>query len=111
MRVYHGSYTEITEIDLSKGQANRYHEETHQICFCTRKSLQMIELLQKTPTVKCVMISEPIIEALIAEFHLNTENAADKFFTSKIFTALADKSTGLYLKPWQDIYEMLKKEL
>ncbi|MDR1202282.1 MAG: DUF3990 domain-containing protein [Tannerellaceae bacterium] len=87
-----------------------YHEETHQICFCTRKSLQMIEPLQKTSTVKCVMISESVIEALITDFNLGAEAAADKFYTSKIFTALADKSTGLYLKPWQEIYEMLKKE-
>ncbi|MDR1182429.1 MAG: DUF3990 domain-containing protein [Bacteroidales bacterium] len=88
----------------------KYHEETHQICFCTRKSLQMIEPLQKTPTVKCVMISEQVIESLIIDFHLDAENAADKFYTSKTFTVLSDKSTGLYLKPWQEIYEMLKKE-
>jgi hypothetical protein len=89
----------------------KYHEETHQICFCTRKSLQMIEPMQKTPTVKCVMISESVIEALITDFHLKTEDAADKFYTSKTFTALSDKSTALYLKPWQEIYKMLKKEL
>jgi hypothetical protein len=100
--------------ELSKGvflNMLKYHEETHQICFCTRKSLQMIEPLQKTSIVKCVMISEPIIEALIADFHLKTEEAADKFYTSETFTVLNDKSNGLYLKPWKEIYEMLKKEL
>ncbi|MDR1259007.1 MAG: DUF3990 domain-containing protein [Tannerellaceae bacterium] len=89
----------------------KYHKETHQICFCTRKSLQMIEPMQKTPTVKCVMISESVIEALITDFNLDTEEAADKFYTSKTFAALSDKSTALYFKPWQEIYEMLKKEL
>jgi hypothetical protein len=89
----------------------KYHEETHQICFCTRKSLQMIEPLQKTPTVKCVMVAEPIIEALITDLHLNAEDAVDKFYTSKTFTTLADKTSGLYLKPWREIYEMLKREL
>jgi hypothetical protein len=71
----------------------------------------MIEPLQKTPTVKCVMVTEPIIEDLITDFHLKTEDAVDKFYTSKTFTTLADKSSGLYLKPWQEIYEMLKREL
>jgi hypothetical protein len=89
----------------------KYHEETHQICFCTRKSLQMIEPLQKTPTVKCVMIAEPIIEELITDFHLTAEDAVDKFYASKTFTSLADMSSGLYLKPWREIYEILKREL
>jgi hypothetical protein len=89
----------------------KYHKETHQICFCTRKSLQMIEPMQKTPTVKCVMISELVIEALITDFNMDTGNATDKFYTSTTFAQLSDKSTALYLKPWQEIYEMLKKEL
>jgi hypothetical protein len=89
----------------------KYHKETHQICFCTRKSLQMIEPMQKTPTVKCVMISELVIEALITDFNLDTGDATDKFYTSNTFARLSDKSTALYLKPWQEIYEMLKKEL
>ncbi|MDR1170181.1 MAG: DUF3990 domain-containing protein [Prevotellaceae bacterium] len=89
----------------------KYHEETHQICFCTRKSLQMIELVQKTPTVQCVMISESVIEALVTDLNLDAEYAADKFYTSQTFASLSDKSTALYLKPWQEIYEMLKEEL
>ena len=89
----------------------KYHEGTHQICFCTRKSLQMIEPLQKTPIVKSVMISEPVIEALILDFSLDTEIATDRFYTSQTFEQLADESTGLYLKSWQEIYELLKQEL
>jgi hypothetical protein len=89
----------------------KHHEESHQICFCTRKSLQMIEPLQKTSIVKSVMISEPIIEALITNFNLDTEIAADKFYSSKIFAQLSNETTNLYLKTWQEIYEMLKMEL
>jgi hypothetical protein len=89
----------------------KYHKETHQICFCTRKSLQMIEPIQKTPTVKCVMISELVIEALITDFSLDTGDATEKFYASNTFAQLSDKSTTLYLKPWQEIYEMLKREL
>ena len=89
----------------------KYHEETHQICFCTRKSLQMIEPLQKTPIVKSVMISESIIEVLMTNFSLNEKIATDKFYSSQTFAYLADESTKLYTKPWQEIYELLRKEL
>ena len=89
----------------------KYHEESHQICFCTRKSLQMIEPLQKTPIIKSVMISESIIEKLMTDFNFNTEVATDRFYTSKTFTQLSDETTNLYLKSWQEIYEMLRIEI
>ena len=89
----------------------KYHEESHQICFCTRKSLQMIDPLQKTSIVKSVMISESIIEKLMTDFNLNTEIATDKFYASKTFTQLANETTNLYLKSWQEIYEMLETEI
>ena len=88
----------------------KHHQESHQICFCTRKSLQMIDPLQKTPIVKSVMISEPIIEALITDYNLHAEVATDWFYSSKTFALLSDETTHLYLKLWQDIYEMLKVE-
>jgi hypothetical protein len=56
-------------------------------------------------------ISEPVIEQLILDFGYNEEKAADLFYSSATFGKLADISTGLYLNSWQDIYEMLKKEL
>jgi hypothetical protein len=89
----------------------KYHEETHQICFCTRKSLQMIEPLQKTPMVKSVMISESVIETLMIDFNWDAEMATDRFYSSKTFAHLSDESTDLYTKPWQEIYELLKREL
>jgi hypothetical protein len=100
--------------EISKGaflEMLKHHEETHQICFCTRKSLQMIEPLQKTPIVKSVMISEPIIEMLITDFGLDAEVAADRFYTSKTFAQLSNENMGFYAKPWQEIYELLKQEL
>jgi len=89
----------------------KYHEATHQLCFCTRKSLQMIEPLQKMPIVESVMISEPLLEALMTDRHLNEVEATDLFFSSDTFAKLSDASTSLYKKSWQEIYEMLKLEL
>ena len=71
----------------------------------------MIEPLQKTQIVKSVMISEPIIEALLTDYNLDTDVATDKFYSSKTFALLADETTNWYVKPWQEIYELLKIEL
>ena len=89
----------------------KYHEQTHQICFCTRKSLQMLELIDDDANLNIIMISEPLLEQLVIDFNIDEETATDKFFSSNTFAKLADESTGLYKKPWQEIYEMLKKEL
>jgi hypothetical protein len=62
-------------------------------------------------TYKIEHIGEPIIEQLMADFDIDEDKAADLFFSSKTFGRLAEKETGLYLKSWQEIYEMLTKEL
>jgi hypothetical protein len=87
------------------------HEETHQICFCTLNSLQCIERIDDTPTFDMVMISEPVIEKLMLDHDMDDRTASDKFFSSATFARLSDESTGLYQKPWTEIYEMLKSEL
>jgi hypothetical protein len=89
----------------------KYHEQTHQICFCTRKSLQMLELIDDEMNLNVIMISEPIIENLMLDFNIDEEKATDVFYTSKTFLQLADRSTELYKKTWQGVYEFLKTEL
>ena len=89
----------------------KYHEQTHQICFCTRKSLQMIELIDDEPNLNVIVISEPIIKNLMIEFNIDEEKATDIFYTSNVFTQLANETSNLYKKTWQKIYEMLKIEL
>jgi hypothetical protein len=56
-------------------------------------------------------IGEPLLERLVSDYNLDTEKASDLFFSSAVFGKLADENTKLYLKPWQEIYEMLKGEL
>ncbi len=89
----------------------KYHETTHQICFCTFNSLQTIDPISSDKRLDVTMISEPLLEALMVEKSINEVVAADLFYTSKTFAQLADESTGLYLKTWQEIYESLKREL
>jgi hypothetical protein len=88
-----------------------YHEETHQICFCTLNSLQAIERIEDTPNMEIIAISEPLLKALMLKKNIDEKTASGIFYTSNTFVRLSDKTTELYKKPWQEIYEMLKKEL
>ena len=89
----------------------KYHEETHQICFCTLNSLQAIERTDDTPNTDIVALSEPLLERLILEEPGDENKALDKFYVSDTFSRLADKTTRLYLKSWSEIHEMLKREM
>jgi hypothetical protein len=42
--------------------------------------------------------------------NINELEAADRYYTSKTYTQLADESSEFYKKTWQEIYEMLKME-
>ena len=97
MQVYHGGYTEIFEIDLSKGHS--------------KNSLQLLKKTDTKYTSYVVRITEPIIENLITDLNIDDEKAADIFYTSKTFSLLSDKNTELYKKSWQEIYNELNNEL
>jgi hypothetical protein len=47
----------------------------------------------------------------LIEYGIEKTTATDLFYSSATYATLADKSTGLYGKPWQEIYEMLRQEL
>jgi hypothetical protein len=150
MKVYHGSYTKINKIDLSKSENYRdfgydivegpvaddriqrrladflegkisrkrfldelsYKEPSHQICFCTARALLMLKNTVKAGIDDCIGdIGEPLVEALMLDFNFSEKKATDLFFNSKTFAQLSDENTELYKSPWQQIYEMLKKEL
>ena len=88
-----------------------FHKPTHQICFCTVSSLQMIHPIDRRYDIDVKHISKPIIERLINEQSIDKYNASDMLYNSKTFSQLSDKTTEFYKKPWQEIYEMLKQEL
>ena len=88
-----------------------YHKPTHQICFCSARSLQMIKAIDKKYYINVKHISKPIIEKLIAEQDVDKYDAADIFYNSNTFSQLSDRATDLHQKAWQEIYELLKNEL
>lgn len=90
-----------------------YEEPTHQICFCTADSLLMIKNCDKNKSIDYQIseIGEPLIEQLIIDYKIDEIKSTDLFYNSKIFQQLSEKSTELYLKDWQEIYQLLKQEL
>ena len=89
----------------------KWHEETHQICFCTDGALQTLKKKDdKKQVLTLLHIGEPIVERLVLDSGMDDKTAADTFFSSATFAKLADASTMLYEKPWEEIYEMLKTE-
>ena len=88
-----------------------YHEKTHQICFCTKVSLQLLKNADRIRVSKLAHISEPVVEKLVIDFNLDEKTATDMFFSSNTFSKLADTSTLLYERDWQEIYALLQSEL
>ncbi|MCL2131304.1 MAG: DUF3990 domain-containing protein [Lentimicrobiaceae bacterium] len=84
---------------------------THQICFCTMQSLQALGLSKYYIDRKIMDIDKEILKALMIDYGLSESEAADKHYSSNTYTQLADEASELYLKPWQEIYEMLKIEI
>jgi hypothetical protein len=91
----------------------KWEKPTHQICFCTADSLLMLEYKDKSIDISYEIseIGEPLIEQFMLDNQIEETQAADLFYNSKTFGKLANENTKLYEKPWQEIYEMLKKEL
>ncbi len=91
----------------------KFAGSTHQICFCTGRSLQMIEKVPGGGNLEwhITRIGEPLVERLMLDAAMNAEKATDVFYTSETFARLADESTGLYQCPWEEIYAMLRAEL
>lgn len=87
-----------------------HEKETHQICFCTLKSLSMLEQINFEGITLIERASEKIVEQLVLEKNISEIKASDYLFNSKTYIQLTDISTGLYKKTWQEIYEILKKE-
>ncbi|MDR2424041.1 MAG: DUF3990 domain-containing protein [Prevotellaceae bacterium] len=102
--------------DISKQdflQELKYHEETHQICFCTVNSLQLLDYVAPINDIPYGIshIGEPLLEQLMLDNRIDETQATELFYTSKTFTQLADESSELYKRSWTEIYEMLKKEI
>jgi len=88
----------------------KFREATHQIAFCTEESLDALLDYNEPSRYK---IEEKIAELsvkLMQDRNISKIDAMTIVYNSSLFTQLVDENSGLYLKPWQEIYELLKKE-
>jgi hypothetical protein len=88
-----------------------YPKQNHQICFCTLNSLQMLDYVDYKMISGIEIIGEKVVEMLIRDNGLTDTQAADVFYTSDVFTQLSDPETMFFRKPWQEIYEMIKRKM
>jgi hypothetical protein len=89
-----------------------FRRTTHQICFCSLKSLQAIDRLENPDFVYNLKnINKSIIMNLVSEKGMDKADAVDKFYNSETFARLADKNTLFYQKDLLKIYELLLNEL
>ena len=101
---------EITKKDFL--EELKWHEKTHQICFCTVASLQFLQQADRSKLVSIFLhIGEPIVEKLVTDFGFDEKTATDKYYSSNLFSCLADTSSQLYKKDWTEIYKLLLNEL
>jgi len=91
----------------------KFIKETHQICFCTTRSLQMLDYIENPNDIffEISEIGERVLEKIMIDNDIDEFQATDLFYNSKTFSQLAEKNTNLYKKSWMEIYEMLKKDL
>jgi len=87
------------------------HQITHQICFCTIRSLQFIKRIDAKPDGIFYSIDDKVVKQLILDFDLSEMRATDMYFSSKTYKKLISEQDDLTLKSWQDFYKMLQKEL
>jgi hypothetical protein len=89
----------------------KFKKQMHQICFCTIKSLRMLWNIKDKSIVKIMHIDSDIIKCLAAEHGLNYTHAYNLYYASTTYQRLIDESSGLYLQPWTEIYQLLIQEL
>lgn len=87
------------------------YNPSHQICFCTLQSLQALTEAKGKIDIAIYDIGDHVVQSLMIDFDINELEAADKYYLSNTYTQLADEATEFYKKTWQEIYELLKKEL
>lgn len=87
------------------------HAISHQIAFCTEKSLAMLTKSWNKVDLNEFSIDEAIAQSLVVDFEINEQQAIDIYFSSETYKQLINEATKLYKKSWIEIYELLLSEL
>lgn len=87
------------------------HSLSHQITFCTEKSLSMLTKSWNKLDINEFTIDESILQSLVLDFNLSENQALELYFQSKTYRKLIDETTLLFEKNWTEIYSILCSEL
>lgn len=91
-------------------EISKYPHPTHQICFCTVKSLNSISRIDLKILSRIENMGYNVVENIV-KAGIDRKKALEQYLLSETFAILQDESSRLYEKSWQEIYEMLKKEI
>jgi hypothetical protein len=89
----------------------KYNEPTHQIAFCSERALEALLDYNEPARYRIEALVADLTVALMQSGNLSKIDAMSYVYHSEIFEQLSDSNNKLYLKPWQEIYEILKNEL
>jgi hypothetical protein len=89
----------------------KFGRPTHQICICSKRALQSLEAVELSFDFRLQLLEEVIIQMLTTERGMNDEQAIASYSDSTIYARVYDESTGLYRRPWPELYRMLLSEL
>jgi hypothetical protein len=88
-----------------------YREPTHQICFCTVRSLYALGITDdKHFPLALDEISTEITERIMGDSNVTEQEATDIFLASATYARLADTNSLLWQRPWQEVYDMFMEE-
>lgn len=87
------------------------HHISHQIAFCTAKSLLMIEKPFEKIDLNEMTIDNAITQSLVVDYNYSEVQALDFYFQSQTYRQLTDETTKLFEIDWKEIYALLRAEL
>jgi len=88
-----------------------FREITHQIAFCTEEALDALLAYNEPPRYKIENLIAELSVKLMQDNNISKIDAMTIVYNSLIFAKINDEKNNLYLKPWQEIYEILKLEI
>jgi hypothetical protein len=88
-----------------------FREATHQIAFCSEAAINLLLDYNEPPRYKVEYLVSELSVALKEDRDITEIEALKIIYNSAIFSQLSDYKTYLYRKKWQDIYDMLQREL
>lgn len=89
----------------------RFKKPTHQMCFCSVLSLQMLVPVDTKFDAEIMLISDSLIAQLIKKEQWSDMKAVNFFYSSYLYSLLINPSTEYYKKTIDDLYELLLREL